>query len=188
MKIKLKTNKSSYYTHQPILGELARTSTGPILELGCGYGSTELLHHICARTPQRKLVTIEQEPQWLNQFKHFEQPWHVLRLVDKWDDSFFKDYAAPTWGIVFVDQGLWENRVDAVTFFKDKADYLVLHDSDWFASHNTPHAQEVDGKNVYNFKYWKEFTPPKGGPPTAVVSQGHPVEIEIDWNWTEIEI
>ena len=188
MKVKLETNTSAYYTHQPMLAELARITTGPILELGCGFGSTPLLHKICEQTPQRKLVTVEQETQWLMKFSHLERPWHILRAVTAWDDSFFDDYAAPAWAIVFVDQGLWENRVDAVTFFKDKSDFLVLHDSDWFATHNTPHAQVVDGKNVYNFRYWKEFTPPNGGPPTAVVSQVHPIDIEIDWNWTEIEI
>ena len=183
--MKLTTNASAYFTHQPVLVSVLRATQGPVLELGMGYGSTPLLHELCS-TRKRLVVSVEAEAQWFAQFKGHANPFHQLLKVAQWDTSFFNDLAAPAWSVVFVDQGLWQNRIEAVAFFRDKADFLVLHDSDWFASNATPVASVVNGSNVYHFRYTQEFIPPAGGPPTAVVSDVHPCEFTVDWALTEV--
>lgn len=46
-------------THQPVLYAIAMSTTGPIIEFGCGNGSTDLLHEICEKEG-RTLITLEE--------------------------------------------------------------------------------------------------------------------------------
>jgi hypothetical protein len=54
-------------THQPVLFETAMRCDGPIVELGCGEGSTRLLHDVCAKR-NLPLLTLETDANWMNRY------------------------------------------------------------------------------------------------------------------------
>ena len=64
MKYILKQDSNPYYTHQPVLHTLLSKTSGSILELGCGEGSTELIHKFSEKY-NRRVVSIESNKQWL---------------------------------------------------------------------------------------------------------------------------
>jgi hypothetical protein len=54
---------------------------GPVLELGCGTGSTPQLHAICALS-QRKLVSTDTSLEWLTKFSRaLTTSWHEFIYV-----------------------------------------------------------------------------------------------------------
>jgi hypothetical protein len=103
-------------THQRLLIGAALRTTGPILELGCGWYSTPLLHEI-AKIQQRYLVTLDDNDHWLQQFAArdwsdkygFKDRYHQLIHVPYWEDAKLEpgdyDIVSPGWGLVFVDHG-----------------------------------------------------------------------------------
>jgi hypothetical protein len=96
-------------SHQRLLIAAALRTTGPILELGCGWYSTPLLHEI-AVVGQRYLVTLDSQEPWLGQFRpELEHRYHQLKLVDWWEDAKLdpRDYGLlpARWSLVFVDHG-----------------------------------------------------------------------------------
>ena len=100
-------------------------TTGPILELGCGWYSTPLLHEI-ARGQRRTLYTYDNAPEWLAAFKPFEGEWHKLIEVEWWGDVLFGAY----YGLVFVDNGQPIEREYLIRRLIDKADVFVMHDTE----------------------------------------------------------
>ncbi len=140
-----------YSTHQPVLHKVASITTGPIIEFGCGHGSTKLLHEICKKTG-RTLITLEDHQGWLTEFsKQFigdgyevnNSGWHKFYFVpgkkndtnyDHWVNFFetseiFNTY---TFDLCFIDQSPWMARYETVMRLKDKVKYIILHDCDYF--------------------------------------------------------
>lgn len=194
-----------YATHQPILYEIVINTEGPIIEFGCGDGSTGLLHEICKKSG-RELISIDDNLEWLNKYKNrylndgYNQDntgWHKFYFVPgKYNDldakhwvTFFEQ--APflkdkKYSVCFIDQSPWMARYITLQLFKDKTEYIIVHDCDYF-----PHTgifgkelRDIDRKNsipgIYDFsdviKYFKVYFPPlpwagETGPPTLVGSQ-----------------
>jgi hypothetical protein len=139
-----------YATHQPVLYELANATTGPIIEFGCGDGSTDMLHEICKKTG-RVLISVDDNRQWVEKFRKKylndgaavdNAGWHKFYFVPgKKDDhnpahwiSFLNELETLniTFDICFVDQSPWLARYETIKRFKNKALYIVLHDCDYF--------------------------------------------------------
>ncbi|MFC1600640.1 hypothetical protein ACFL25_01015 [Patescibacteria group bacterium] len=150
--------KKGWSTHIPVLLKYAQKTKGSILELGAGIHSTPLLHWICAEDG-RKLITYESNSKWYKYAKQYQSRNHTIRFVKSWDSL---DLEPPNtsaqktnkrWSIVFVDHDIDRRFIDTVRL-KDKADYIILHDTD------TP-AYKYD-KVWDNFKYtfhWKFCRP-----------------------------
>ena len=118
------------FTHAPLLAAAAANSTGPILELGGGHGSTPLLHEIC-RPTRRELWTYEDSWEWFAaEFSDLACEWHRLHRVpsrDMWRDMV---YPNRSWGMVFIDHGNGDQRADSIRHFADVAEtWVVVHDS-----------------------------------------------------------
>jgi hypothetical protein len=62
-------------THLPLLMRAIINTTGPVLELGVGWNSTPVLHEACSG---RLLVSVENEPQWAENFRFLETPQHRI--------------------------------------------------------------------------------------------------------------
>ena len=189
--------KNRMATHQPVLWAVARAARGPIAEFGCGNGSTPLLHGLAVELGV-KLVTLDNNPEWLERFRPaLESPRHEFRLVDDWAVELSRSEWDDGWALVFIDQDPFEARVLTVERFRRTAEYIVVHDDDYFAEHGLfgvavrpllgPHDR---GERDFGetFSSWREFFPPEPwpfrptGPPTLLGSNRHDVsEIEVDY-------
>jgi hypothetical protein len=184
-------------THQPVLWAVAHAANGPIAEFGCGNGSTPFLHEIAGKLGVR-LVTLDNNAHWLNRYApSLESPIHEFRLVDDWAVELARPDWDERWALVFVDQDPFEARALTVERLRDSADYVVVHDDDYFAEHGLfgvairPLLGPKDpGERDFGdtFASWREFFPPEPwpfrptGPPTLLGSNRHDVtSIVIDY-------
>lgn len=189
--------KNPMATHQPVLWAVAHAATGPIAEFGCGYCSTPFLHDISANL-KLKLVSLESDQEWLERFKEsLESPLHEFRLVEDWSAELSRPVWDEHWALVFVDQHQFEARASTVMRARESAEYVVVHDSDYFPEHGLfgiatrplrgPHDRgERDFSDA--FASWREFFPPEPwpfrptGPPTLLGSNRRDVSrIQIDY-------
>jgi len=102
---------------------------GPIIELGCGFGSTGMLHKICEAT-KRRLVSVETDPEWLKMLEHFKTPWHEFYLVseDKWDQ--FRMLEQFPWDLALVDNKPGHYRYPLTRRLSKVAQYVAQHDTE----------------------------------------------------------
>ena len=145
-----------YFSHAPILSAAMTFTSGPVLELGAGFGSTLMLHGLCGST-KRSLTTIESDKQWILKFINFGREWHKFRQVKDFID--LPEYSQE-WGLVFVDHGIAEQRGYSVRMLKDTP-MIVVHD--------TCHYFLYDYEPILSeFKYRWDYK--INGPQTTVVS------------------
>jgi hypothetical protein len=188
-----------YYTHQPFFREVLKLTTGDILECGCGDGSTLMIKEELKNTT-RKLVSLESNLGWLNNYTHLADSFHTIYHVDaghddtietgtKWVD-FIKDQRLDTFEIVFLDSSPWLSRKCCFEYYLNRAKLIIIHDFDYFPM-NTIIGSVLDTETKeYNgtshtkikcnldgiVKNYKLFYPPDDhfpaptGPPTLVCS------------------
>ena len=113
-----------YFSHNPVLSAAVLLTSGPVLELGTGYGSSLTLHGLCGMM-KRKLVSIESDEIWLERFLSYERSWHKFRFAS--DFMNLPEYKEK-WGLVFVDHGISMQRGHAVRMLKDTP-IIVAHDT-----------------------------------------------------------
>ena len=202
----LRHEENAFYTHQPALLKALEISTGPVLELGCGDGSTELLHKYCKKH-NRELISVESDYDWMSPYiEKFNSTDHKFRYTNDWA-TISDEMSGKHWGLVFIDQNSWDGRAYSFKKLQDSADYLVLHDCDYFPI-NGLLGKEISpligegkiGERNWDsdIKYWKEFHPLKflcytgkvhTGPPTLIASNTHPCEqIEVDFTIKNVDI
>lgn len=99
-------------------------SEGPILELGSGLFSTPLIHWMCHKE-KRPIVTYESVEEYYKFAKEFRSANHKVRKTEDYEDLDLKGH----WGVVLIDHTEDRRAIDTVRL-KDKADYIVLHDSE----------------------------------------------------------
>lgn len=119
-------------SHMPILAAvLAKRVDKPILEFGCGFGSTPMLH-ACAARHGVELHSAESNEEWLRMFAdRFAGGAHYFHHVPdgRWD-RFAIPWLHPRWSVAFIDQAPAEARGAAARAMADRADYVVVHDVD----------------------------------------------------------
>lgn len=151
-----------YFSHIPFLAATLTITTGPVLELGTGFGSTLLLHGLCG-AQQRKLVSLESDAEWLKEFKNLGRSWHILKHVS--DFGNIEEYDL-NWGLAFVDHGESLLRGESVNRLKGKAEVIIAHDTCHHFLYNYLPAIE-------SFRYRWDW--PIMGPRTSVLSDTVPV-------------
>ena len=115
-----------YGSHLPILLRLVDLTAGPILELGTGGYSTAMLDLMCRQT-KRKLVSYDNDPKWHKDNLQWQSDFHDIKLIQDWDKA---EIDSIHWSIVLIDhRPALRRRVEAVRL-KDKADFILLHDSE----------------------------------------------------------
>ena len=121
-------NDLSYY---PLLFlAMEETLKGDIIEMGCGHGSTALLHDYCQKNG-RFLYSYEEKMEWFNKFTHLENGKHSLFFVKNWDDV---KYLHELPAVVFIDHAPGERRKEDIVNFKD-CGIIVCHDTEPAADH-----------------------------------------------------
>lgn len=140
----------SYATHLgPLIACMKKTS-GPVLEMGMGLFSTPYLHYDCTVT-KRKLLSVENDKGWARKFissdfSHYlyTNKYHQLEYVKSWDDPIIDQ----EWDVVLIDHSPSERRIVDVKRLKDKAQYIVIHDT------NDRHEKDYHYSQIYPlFKY-----------------------------------
>lgn len=134
----------------PMLMRALAETEGTVVEVGGGVFSTPLLHWIC-KMQGRRLITYENEPQFVAFSKEFQSTQHSIRLINDWDEMDFKSKR----GVVFIDHHPESRRgLDAIRF-KDSAQIIVMHDTERPEKYNYGGVWE-------HFKYvhhWKDCRP-----------------------------
>jgi len=166
----------NYGTHQKVLFKAVELTDKNVIEFGAGDFSTPQLHELCKG---RVLVTVENNADWLLKFMHLESDNHLLYNSPNW-------IVPESWGVVFVDNGTWEARLEVIDRYRDKTDFMVIHDTEamanWAIVEPAAAAKfaNITDWHVY-FKYFAEFQDNEGGPCTILGSNYIDISmIEID--------
>jgi hypothetical protein len=183
-----------YATHQPFLEWYINKTSGDIIEFGIGHGSTGFILELIKGT-NRKLLSLENDKKWYDEIVQLYPPNenHEYIFVEDWKEELNK-LDKNKYSIVFIDQSPWEARIWTMDYFLDTADYILVHDVDYFPKSGLfgkvlPTLIEIK-KNINleptfdfsdKFKNWKLYYPKqpwpsKTGPPTLV---GTNKELEI---------
>jgi hypothetical protein len=146
----LLSRSGNFGTHSVPLALACLNTTGPILELSCGYYSTIMLHGIC-KTQGRKLLTVDHNRNWLSKFRYLETNWHQFEHVpikprisylndvlyrlnhkvrENIDHCWEKVGAGKKWGLALIDHLPAARRVKDLERLRETTDVFVLHNTD----------------------------------------------------------
>lgn len=116
-----------YGTHQRMLVKHLMRTTGPVVELGAGYYSTPILHEI-TQWQGRHLTTVDNNADWLNRFREFENDMHTLRLLQSWDQFGVEG----KYGLAFVDHADPPSHPRWLQVLKliPAAEVIIIHDTE----------------------------------------------------------
>lgn len=100
-----------------------------------GYGSTPMLRNLLEKS-DRKLVSVDNNIEWINLMKENCPPndKHSYVYTTNWCGTII-ELAKKKWSVVFIDQNPWEARAISLYAFKDLAEYVIVHDVDYFPKH-----------------------------------------------------
>ena len=146
-------------THNCILGAILGETTGPVLELGVGHFSTPLIYYMCK---DRFCISIENDIEWYKFFRdEFSSRLHYFCHAKKdVSDELSRilqteEFKNIFWDVVFVDQAPAGDRVKCVEILRNKARYIICHDTE----PTVP--KDYNWQNIWNtFKYkyyWNYF-------------------------------
>jgi hypothetical protein len=105
--------------HRPFLFwaiEKTKDSKNPIVEFGCGYGSTPYLQEY-AKLNSRKLISYDYDLEWANKYD--------ATYVKDWDSIQHSEYS-----VALIDHSPAERRHIDIALIKDKCEYIIIHDTD----------------------------------------------------------
>lgn len=149
---------TAFGTHLAALIKVINLSEGPILECGMGMFSTPFLHFACLEK-KRKLVSYDNEQEYFEWYKTFENDYHRVSFVSDWDKIDVGEH----WGVVLIDHEPKIRRKEEIKRLAHSADYIVVHDTQMRSNHRYRYNE------IYPlFKYRKDFNFEK--PFTAVLS------------------
>lgn len=124
-----KTHTTFAASHIPLLTRVIDISKGDILEIGTGYFSTLLLHWF-AHIYKRNVYSYENDPKWYARALKLNSNYHKVFFVQNWDEIPLETPSGKPWGVIFVDHGPANRRIVEIEKFADKADYIVVHDTE----------------------------------------------------------
>ena len=158
----MKTQADFGGSHIPVLHKLLSTTSGPVLELGCGWYSTTYLHWACWPN-RRRLVSYESDRHWTTAVSPFRSSYHQIMWTDNWDSV---DLSEP-WSVALVDHHPNLRRVKDIERLTH-AEYVVVHDID--GPKRRYHYHRVYPMFKYSYIYTGEH------PNTGVFSNVHSLE------------
>ena len=179
---------NSYNTHRPILEKYIEYTTGDIIEIGIGDGSTGFILDLIKDT-DRKLISLENNKSWYDKMveKYPASEQHIYHFYNDYETEFlsiFEIYKENVFSIAFIDSSPWMSRIAALNYFKDnkKADYVLIHDVDFYPKNNIigkviqtyedrePDLSFVDVSPRNQLYYPPKPYPASTGPPTLIIS------------------
>jgi hypothetical protein len=112
-------NVKNWDNHRPLLWlslEATKTSEKPVLEMGCGEGSTPYLKEYCEKN-NRTLISYDFNKEWADKYNAIH--------VEDWDAIQHYYYS-----VILIDHSPGERRYIDIENLKDKAKIIVIHDSE----------------------------------------------------------
>jgi len=156
---------AAYGTHMAPLLTAVMATRGPVFEMGCGDYSTPLLHAIC-KSQDRFLLSSDTSRDWISLFLDMESVYHKFKYVpvykndwdadpnpSKWDEL---GNEVERWGVVFIDHRPGERRAIDIVRFANKADIIVVHDTETASYNYEPVLNTF--KYRYNYKRYNVYT------------------------------
>lgn len=116
----------AYGTHLPCLIKAFEKTSGDVLELGTGVFSTPYLRYACMLSG-RKLTSYENYKDWYDFLMKYYQnnENHQINFIEKYSDAPIDRF----WDVVLIDQTPDSSRGKEALRLKDRAKYIILHDS-----------------------------------------------------------
>lgn len=114
----------NWNNHLPLLLLSLHLTNGDVIELGSGEGSTSLLRKFCSQQ-SRRFESYESDYEWSLKTG--------AAWVSDWDHPVRFDPVGGIWrkcGLLFVDHAPGEHRKVAVERMADKAEIIVIHDTE----------------------------------------------------------
>lgn len=117
----------AYGTHLPALIKAVEKTTGDILELGTGIFSTPYLRYM-AMLYNRQVFSVENYKEWYDFMLKYWEPNknHHIYFVDDYSKTSIN---VPLWDVVLIDQTPDSSRAEEIIRLKDRAKYIIIHDS-----------------------------------------------------------
>jgi hypothetical protein len=151
--------EKEWTSHIPLLIKVMQNSSGPVLELGAGPGSTPLLYWMCFDM-ERTFESYDSNQEYVDTLSKFG-----VKYVESFDEVPVKKY-----DVVFIDSAPPERRHIDVERFKD-SNFIIIHDSQRHLD------QYFHYKKIYHlFKYKYKYGKVK--PHTTVLSNVS----NLDWS------
>jgi len=182
----------SYNSHYAILAAALARTVGPVLELGCGEGSTPLIHYVC--DGRRPILSVDTDEKWISQYASYVNNTHGFEIVRPAGDDALPKVTREIqgwrewngierhahWGVAFLDCAPGEARHELAIRLANHADFVVCHDSetDYAAGGNYMYSKAKE-----HFRYWSEFR--RWRPYTLILSNFEKFAIEdCDLVWS----
>lgn len=112
-------NVQNWDNHRPLLWWALKQTKGqtePVLEMGCGEGSTPYLKSYL-KTDKRKLISYDYSQEWADKY-------NAIHVTD-WDAIEHENYS-----VILIDHSPGERRYLDVIKLANKCDYMIIHDSE----------------------------------------------------------
>lgn len=128
----------SYDTHLPSLQAAIALTSGPVLELGMGDGSTPYLNESCAKKG-RLVISVDTNPEWWNRYLPLASDNHQMHLIGKktWAKepgdvrviAAWDDWPIPNGiSVSLIDCAPGEVRTTLALRLRERSKFLVCHD------------------------------------------------------------
>ena len=152
-------------SHIPVLVKAFELSSGNILELGTGPFSSPILHWLSFDS-KRRLVSYENNKEYFDMHKTFQNNLHEINLVTDWEKIDLKKQ----WGMAFVDLAPARSRKSAIERLYGHCDFLIVHDTE-------PESEKwYRCKDIFaKFKYRTDYK--KSKPWTSVFSDLYQIKL-----------
>ena len=112
-------NVQNWDNHRPLLWWALKETKGqtePVLEMGCGEGSTPYLKSYL-KTDKRKLISYDYSQEWADKY-------NAIHVTD-WDAIEHENYS-----VILIDHSPGERRYLDVIKLANKCDYMIIHDTE----------------------------------------------------------
>lgn len=140
-----------------LLWPALEATTGEVVEMGMGDGSTPQLHDYC-RDTARPLYSYENSVEYAAQFAHLAtgheagKTGHSILVLKDWD-IVSQEHPSPD--VVLIDHAPGERRKIDIALFAHSAKIIVCHDTEPAADHGYQMRAELS-----KFKYLAEYQSP----------------------------
>lgn len=155
-------------THLPLLVRVFDASQGDVLEMGTGYFSTLVLRWLCEMF-ERELWSYESDARYYRRAALKAKPYHHVIYTPNFDEAQIER----PWGMAFIDHGPNGRRKTDIRRIADRAEYIVIHDTQPGKHADLP--TDYDYDSIWPLFRWRyDYT--KVLPWTSAVSNFHDLE------------
>ncbi|CAF2101376.1 unnamed protein product [Rotaria magnacalcarata] len=124
---------NAYGSHQLLLlaASVLTSGGGPVMELGCGYFSTILLHQIIVAEQKRYLLSTDTDREWLSKFEaNMSSSLHEFRHVKEASEWDHIGTSRRRWSITLIDHKPGNRRTADLIRVANISDIVILHDTE----------------------------------------------------------